>query len=606
MIFVEDNYDEQQVIADQEKTDTGQDIKIDSLQTAVDALNVAVTGLQGELDTLGSSIDDRFIAEANTLHEDVVNAINDLEATLAANVNTEQIVASDVQAASGSIDDFDADTIEADSATIETVTADDITVTDTLTVQTQINAAAASVTNATIQYLTAASAAISSYNITDLSTTNFDSVAAYIDVITAEVANIARLNANLITVSDSGLWHQPIGAPDNTELLKITIPAYQGMIDIISENGELNVSILNGTTVSFNHDGSLIHRIEFDSSPNIEQSYNQIVIAANDTFTAGVPDNIEGIEFTYKGAVYRYATADLNTTVDSDLSISYSSNTLTFTAGSNEVDLTEVLIFDSSLSGKNDVILYLTDTVNYKELYFGESFYRDSYSELVEKTGIVNNITARSGTIVSALLTMGGNVDVQIVNSLPGSYAANTIYVVTGDASYYSADGVSVTKMGASVSDVNTNTAAITAINNSLGQANGIATLDANGHIPAEQMPTEALIYKGQWDASSGAYPVQVTYTTGDFYIVSVAGTVSGIDYYVGDWIIWNGAAWDRSANANLVYSVNGQQGTVVIDLNDLNGQEKLVSGTNIKTLNNNSILGAGNITLADLGITIV
>lgn len=606
MIFVEDNYDEQQVIADQEKTDTGQDIKIDSLQTAVDALNVAVAGLQGELDTLGSSIDDRFIAEANTLHGDVVNAINNLEATLAVNINTEQIIASDVQAATGSVDDFNADTIEAGSANIEAVTADDITVADTLTVQTQINAAAASVTNATIQYLTAASAAISSFNITDLSVTNFDSVAAYIDVITAEVANIARLNASLITVSDGGLWHQPIGAPDNTELLKITIPAYQGMIDIISENGELNVSILNGTTVSFNHDGSLIHRIEFDSSPNIEQSYNQIVIDANDTFAAGVPDNIEGIEFTYKGAVYRYATADLNTTVDSDLSISYSSNTLTFTAGSNEVDLTEVLVFDSSLSGKNDVILYLTDTVNYKELYFGESFYRDSYSELVEKTGIINNITARSGTIVSALLSMGGSVDVQIVNSLPGSYAANTIYVVTGDASYYSADGISVTKMGASISAVNTNTAAITAINNSLGQANGIATLDANGHIPTEQMPTEALIYKGQWDASSGAYPVQVTYVTGDFYIVSVAGTVSGIDYYVGDWIIWNGAAWDRSANANLVYSVNGQQGVVVIDLNDLNGQEKLVSGTNIKTLNNNSILGSGNITLADLGITIV
>lgn len=606
MIFVDDNYDEQQVIADQEKTDTGQDIRIDSLQTAVDALNTAVTGLQNELYTLGSSIDDRFIAEADTLHGDVVNAINNLEATLAANVNTGQVVTGDVQAATGSIGDFDADTIEADSANIEAVTAEDITVTDTLTVQTQINAAAASVTSATIQYLTAASAAISSYSITDLSVTNFDSVVAYIDTITAEVANIARLNANLITVSDSGLWHQPIGAPDNTELLKITIPAYQGMIDIISENGELNVSILNGTTVAFNHDGSLIHRIEFDSSPNIEQSYNQIVIAANDTFATGVPNNIEGIEFTYKGAVYRYATADLNTTVDSDLSISYSSNTLTFTASNNEVDLTEVLIFDSSLSGKNDVILYLTDTVNYKELYFGESFRRDSYSELVEKTGIINNITARSGTIISALLTMGGSVDVQIVNSLPVSYTANTIYVVTGDASYYSADGVSVTKMGASISAVNTNTAAITAINNSLGQANGIATLDANGRIPSEQMPTEALIYKGQWDASSGTYPVQLTYVTGDFYIVSVAGTVSGVDYYVGDWIIWNGTSWDRSANANLVYSVNGQQGAVVIDIDSINAQAKLVSGTNIKTVNGNSILGAGNITLADLGITII
>ena len=46
------------------------------------------------------------------------------------------------------------------------------------------------------------------------------------------------------------------------------------------------------------------------------------------------------------------------------------------------------------------------------------------------------------------------------------------------------------------------------------------------------------------------------------------------------------------------------QQGAVVISLNDLGGQEALVSGTNIKTINNESLLGSGNITVGGGGAT--
>lgn len=97
----------------------------------------------------------------------------------------------------------------------------------------------------------------------------------------------------------------------------------------------------------------------------------------------------------------------------------------------------------------------------------------------------------------------------------------------------------------------------------------GVATLDANGRIPEEQMPLAALVYKGQWDASTGVFPVG-TFVSGDFFVVSVAGTISGIDYAVGDWIIYNGSSWDLSENQNDVHSVNSKVGVVVLKDEDV------------------------------------
>lgn len=50
---------------------------------------------------------------------------------------------------------------------------------------------------------------------------------------------------------------------------------------------------------------------------------------------------------------------------------------------------------------------------------------------------------------------------------------------------------------------------------------------------------------------------------------------------------------------ASGVISVNGKTGRVVLEASDLNAQEKLVSGKNIKTINGNSLLGSGNIEIS-------
>ena len=61
--------------------------------------------------------------------------------------------------------------------------------------------------------------------------------------------------------------------------------------------------------------------------------------------------------------------------------------------------------------------------------------------------------------------------------------------------------------------------------------ANGLASLDATGKVPASQLPVTAMEYKGAWNASTGSYPA--TPDTGDFWVVSVAGTVGAEDYDV-------------------------------------------------------------------------
>ena len=40
------------------------------------------------------------------------------------------------------------------------------------------------------------------------------------------------------------------------------------------------------------------------------------------------------------------------------------------------------------------------------------------------------------------------------------------------------------------------------------------------------------------------SYPVDPE--LGWYYVVSVAGEVDGVQYAVGDWIVWNGTSWDK------------------------------------------------------------
>ena len=80
-----------------------------------------------------------------------------------------------------------------------------------------------------------------------------------------------------------------------------------------------------------------------------------------------------------------------------------------------------------------------------------------------------------------------------------------------------------------------------------VGQANGIATLDASGQIPVAQLPYDLMEFMGGWDASGGTTPAPPAVTNrGNTYIITVAGTIGAEDYYAGDLIVSSGTTWFR------------------------------------------------------------
>ena len=110
-----------------------------------------------------------------------------------------------------------------------------------------------------------------------------------------------------------------------------------------------------------------------------------------------------------------------------------------------------------------------------------------------------------------------------------------------------------------------------------LGQANGIATLDANGRIPYSQLPESAIEFKGMWNANTNTpYLHDGTGTKGDFYIVSVAGAQDlgsgSIQFFANDRVIYDGAVWNRlsAGDVKTVNNVQPVNGNITLTKSDI------------------------------------
>lgn len=110
-----------------------------------------------------------------------------------------------------------------------------------------------------------------------------------------------------------------------------------------------------------------------------------------------------------------------------------------------------------------------------------------------------------------------------------------------------------------------------------LGANNGVATLDSGGKLASAQIPDAllgGLAFQGAWNASTNTPTLASgTGTHGHYYLVDTAGTTTldGIsDWKVGDWVVFVDEAWVKIDNTDQVVSVNGQQGAVVLDADDI------------------------------------
>lgn len=134
------------------------------------------------------------------------------------------------------------------------------------------------------------------------------------------------------------------------------------------------------------------------------------------------------------------------------------------------------------------------------------------------------------------------------------------------------------------------------------GAANGVAELDGSGRLPTAQLPTSAMEYKGSWDASTNTPTLaDGVGTNGDFYRASVAGSQDlgsgSLTFGIGDVVIYNGTIWQRIPNADLVASVNGKIGVVVLhadDIDDAATSHKFVTAGDLTNLGNLSGVNSG------------
>jgi len=103
-----------------------------------------------------------------------------------------------------------------------------------------------------------------------------------------------------------------------------------------------------------------------------------------------------------------------------------------------------------------------------------------------------------------------------------------------------------------------------------VGQSGGVASLDGAGKVPLSQMNLEALAYKGLWDAENNIPTIaDGVGEDGDFYFASSAASVdlgSGtVEFDEGDIVIYHDGVWSRLGSSQIVQSVNGMIGNVVI-----------------------------------------
>ncbi len=130
------------------------------------------------------------------------------------------------------------------------------------------------------------------------------------------------------------------------------------------------------------------------------------------------------------------------------------------------------------------------------------------------------------------------------------------------------------------------------------GAANGVADLDGSSKVPVAQLPDAvvgALKYQGTWNANTNTPTITGgSGTLGYYYVVSVAGTtnIDGIsDWEIGDWIVYNGTAWEKIDNSDKVSSVNSQTGAVTLDKTDI-GLSNVTNDAQVKAAGDQTVNG--------------
>ena len=245
--------------ANNRQKDTQQDIRLDSLQSAVDTLNAQVRSVESTLVGLEASINDRYSAQTQTLMNALNSQIEALSLSLETSLSTRRISGID-----GSFNQLSVSL----SATIAELTSRIFTILERANIASA-DIGAANVSQETVNELNAQNASIYSATINLLSVENFTIQELHAQELRAEsleagLADIEqgsfdKVETNVLTGKE---WHTPISTPDNTELLHISLPKYKGVIQLQTEQDEFNLTVFNDSSITLCQQSIYIYRVE--------------------------------------------------------------------------------------------------------------------------------------------------------------------------------------------------------------------------------------------------------------------------------------------------------------------------------------------------------
>ncbi len=177
---------------------------------------------------------------------------------------------------------------------------------------------------------------------------------------------------------------------------------------------------------------------------------------------------------------------------------------------------------------------------------------------------------------------------------------------LTGTAATIAVGTTSTGSPGTSATVTNTGTSAAAVFDFSIPSGAGVITGGTTGQFLAKSSNTDydtqwlsitgALSYLGSWNASTNTPTVTSSSgTNGEYYVVSVSGSTSidGItDWVIGDWIIFNGSAWQKIDQTNLVTSVAGRTGAITLSSTDIaNFELQQLDDVSITTIADGQVL---------------
>lgn len=202
---------------------------------------------------------------------------------------------------------------------------------------------------------------------------------------------------------------------------------------------------------------------------------------------------------------------------------------------------------------------------------------------VVASTNVGTTTTGAAGS--SASVTNSGTALDAVLNfTIPRGDTGAT--GATGTAATIAVGTTTTTNPGTSATVTNSGTSAAAVFNFGIPKGAGVIAGGTAGQYLAKASGTDydtvwstitgTLSYQGAWNASTNSPTLTSSVgTNGYYYVVSVAGStnLNGVtDWQIGDWAIFNGSIWQKLDQTNLVTSVAGRTGAVVLANTDISG----------------------------------